>query len=140
QPGFEIVNVAVLAAKLDEARLEFAFAFVHESDVALAGRKNCGDGNGEAFAQVELEFDIHVHVGTKPEVGVLDVNASTRGAGGVVKEWVNEGDFAIEAFARVGGGCNSDRQALLKEADFVFIELGPDPNDGKVGDFHEAIA
>src|SRR5437016_14004582 len=37
QPGLDFVHVAVLPAKFDESRLQFAVAFIHKSDVALAG-------------------------------------------------------------------------------------------------------
>src|ERR1051326_5186866 len=37
QPGHYLVELAVLAAEFDEARLESAFAFVHENDVAFSG-------------------------------------------------------------------------------------------------------
>src|SRR5580693_3240068 len=89
QAGFDFVEIAVLAAKVDEARLDLSFAFVHEGNIVQAGWQDGAYRHGEALAHIGGELDIDVHIGAQREIGIWDVNAYAGGAGGVVDERVN---------------------------------------------------
>ena len=74
QARFDFVKIAVFSAKFDKARLQSAFAFVHEDDVCESGRQNGAHRHGQAFAHVHCQLNVHIHVGPQFEIGVLDIN------------------------------------------------------------------
>src|SRR5437762_14351940 len=63
QARLDFVEVSIFATEFDEARLKFAFAFIHENDVTLAGRQHSGHRGSDAFAHVHLPLNIHSQVG-----------------------------------------------------------------------------
>ena len=70
---------------------------------------------------------------------VRDIDADATGAQSVVDERVNKGNLSVEFFTRIGGAADRYGQSFFEHRQFVLVELGPNPNDGEVGDIHNVV-
>src|SRR5205823_3540626 len=114
------------SAELDKARLQLAFAFIHENYVSLSGWDHCAEGDSEALPHSKREADVHVHIGPQLEIGVFNVQPHTDDPFGRVYEWIDDGDFTVELLLRISRSSYSHLLALFQQRQFFLVEFRPD--------------
>ena len=129
------------AAQLDFARGEFSVSPGYEHDIAFTRPKNRFAGDHHArVAPDGFDKYIGIHIRFEFQVGIVKCQANDHISGFALEIGINKGHLAGIGFARQVGQGHAGRQSFPDHGQFVFINVGLDPDPGKIGDLVNRFA